>query len=437
MIYAKNLPKGGVNPPTKSLVPGAAAITNAAVPSVAVIPMLQHAGKAAVCLVKTGDTVREGMLIGRADGEHSANVHSSIPGRVVELIRVTLPGSAACDAVVIELGGEFEKSGRPSQVHAWEKLQKAELVAKVRAAGIVGLGGEVVPTHLKLTVAPGRKVALFVANGVDCEPSLSADHALMREKADEIVEAIRICQTVLGAERAVLAIGEQAEDLASRFELLFKEAGFPGDVALMPSSYPQGHEQLVLSSLGGNDCASGGKSIVMNVATLNAVYEAVVLGKPLIERVLTVTGLPVAAPRNLKARLGTRLEDLFDECGGFQSPPGKIVMGGPMRGVSIESLDLPVTKATMGVVAFDRVEARTRTEWPCIRCGSCVEACPWELSPTRLFKLIRQGRVEEAEGEGLGRCTECGCCAYSCPSHIPLADVLRSGKQAKKRDADG
>jgi Na+-translocating ferredoxin:NAD+ oxidoreductase subunit C len=437
MIYAKNLPRGGIDPPTKSLVPEAERIANAAVPSVAVIPMLQHAGKPAVCLVKPGDAVREGMLIGRADGKFSANVHSSIPGTVVELRRLVLPGMAACDSVVIELGGEFEKSGRRQPTHEWGKLSRDELVSSIHAAGIVGLGGGLTPTHLKLEGAPGRKVRLLVANGVACEPLLDADNALMREKPAEIVEGIRICQAALGAGRVVLAVGEHAEDLVPQFERLFAKTGPACEVALVPSRYPQGHEQLVLASVDVGAAESPDDAVVLNVATLHAVYEAVVLGKPLIERVLTVTGSPVAAPRNLKARVGTRLRDLFDECGGFVSSPAKIVMGGPMRGVSIDSLDLPVFKATSGVVAFDRVEARLRRELPCIRCGSCIEVCPWGLSPTLLFKLIRQGDVQTAESEGLARCTECGCCAYSCPSHIPLVEVLRAGKSAQKRSADG
>jgi Na+-translocating ferredoxin:NAD+ oxidoreductase subunit C len=145
--------------------------------------------------------------------------------------------------------------------------------------------------------------------------------------------------------------------------------------------------------------------------------------------VLTVTGLPVAAPKNLKVRIGTRIGDLFDDCGGFTSPPGKIVMGGPMRGIAVDSLDTPVTKGTLGVVAFTRGEAHTRLPWPCIHCGACVEACAWDLVPTRLFKLIQQGDSAAAAAEGLGRCTECGCCAFACPSHIPLVDVMRTGKK--------
>jgi electron transport complex protein RnfC len=177
--------------------------------------------------------------------------------------------------------------------------------------------------------------------------------------------------------------------------------------------------------------------VVLNVATLFAVYEAVVMDAPLIERVLTVTGAPVVVPRNLKVRMGTLVRDLFDDCGGLSMQPGKVVVGGPMRGVAIASLDVPVTKGTAGVTAFAGAQARTRKEWPCIHCGVCVEVCPWDLVPTRLHKLIQQGEIEQAMGEGLDRCTECGCCAFACPSHIPLVDILRTGKRSRGRASDG
>ena len=412
---------------------------NAAVPSVAVIPLLQHAGRPARAVVKPGDVVREGMLIGSADGQYSANVHSSIPGRVREIRRIAGHGSRASEAVVIELGGEFEKSGRRQAVRAWDSLSRADLRAMVRAGGIVGLGGHLVPTHLKLRDRAPAAPSLLVANGVGSEPSLSADFALMREKPREIAEGLRICRKIVECGRAVLAIGEDAEELVPGFEQAFRALGMECEIALLSSRYPQGNEQLIVAGIEGADAPApvSASTIVLNVGTLLAVYEAVVLDRPLIERVVTVTGTPVHMPRNLKVRLGTRIEDLFDDCGGLAAPPGKIVVGGPMRGIAVDTLDVPVTKGTAGVMVFAGADARTPTEWPCIRCGSCVEACPWGLVPTRLYKLIQQGELAAARKEGLARCTECGCCAYACPSHIPLSSVLRSGKQALKRDGNG
>ena len=438
MTNARSLLRGGVNPPDDRLLSRAAPIGNAALPAIAVIPMLQHAGAPARCLVKPGDLVSEGMLIGRAEGAQCANVHSSIPGRVLEVKEISMPGGLASLAAVIELGGAFERSGRPRGAMEWKGLSRVDLLGKIQAAGIVGLGGRCVPTHQKLMRAPGRRVSLFVASGVDCEPTLSAAHALMRDRAREIVEGMRICQSLLDAARVVLAVGQDAEGLVEEYGRLFAATDLQCDIAVLPSRYPQGNEQLILASLDGSGVLSptSPESVVLHAGTLYAVYEAVVFDKPLMERVLTVAGTPVAGPRNLKVRLGTPIGELFEECGGLSFDPGKIVVGGPMRGVPVDSPGVPVTKGTTGVVAFTRREARERREWPCINCGSCVDACPWGLVPARLYKLIRQGSVASAAGEGLSRCTECGCCAFACPSHLRLVPMLHSGLRALEDKAD-
>jgi electron transport complex protein RnfC len=429
------LPRGGVDPPAEILVPRGSGIANAAIPPRALIPLLQHAGKPAICLVKTGDRVREGMLIGKADGSRSANVHASIPGIVVEVREHSLPTGESCTAVAIELGGEFETSGRPRARREWQRLSRLDLLDRIRAAGVVGLGGGSLPTHLKLAAPPGAAPAILVANGVESEPSLCADDALLREKGSEVLEGLRICQALLTPARTVIALGEHSEDLVPEFERLVRETCTSADVAVLPSRYPYGHEQLVLAALGAGPLSSrppgaGMSPTVLNVATLFAVFEAVVLDKPLVERVLTLTGTSLSHPQNLKVRFGTAIRDLIEECGGLTSEAGKIVMGGPMRGVSVDSLDLPVTKGIAGIVAFGGPAARQRPELPCIRCGSCIEACPWDLVPTRLSKLVRMGDTAAAAREGLSRCTECGCCAYACPSRIPLVAILREGKRA-------
>jgi electron transport complex protein RnfC len=292
---------------------------------------------------------------------------------------------------------------------------------------VVGLGGGLLPTHLKLAVPPGGSVGMLVANGVESEPSLSADDALLREKAADVMEGLRVCQAILTPARTVIALGEHSEDLAPEFERLVRQAGMSADVQVLPSRYPYGHEQLVLAALDGPPWGDGA---VLNVATLYAIFEAVVFHKPLIERVLTVTGAPLSRPRNLKVRLGTGVRDLLEECGGLASEAGTVVMGGPMRGVSIDSLDLPVTKGTGGIIAFGGRGTRRGAEQPCIRCGSCIEACPWDLVPIRLSKLIRAEDAPGAAREGLSICTECGCCAYACPSRIPLVAIMRDGKRA-------
>ncbi len=429
--------RAGIYPPDHSSLSRAASITNAPVPPLAVIPLLQHSGKPARCMVKPGQTVGEGMLIGQAEGPHSAHLHSSIPGRVVEIIESPLIGGGTCPAVVIELGGSFERSGRPQTALPWDSLGPQALLDLIRSAGVVGMGGEGVPTHLKLALSQSQKTELFVANGVDCEPSLTADYAVMRERPAQIVEGARICRKILGASRAVIAVGDSSEDLVPPLRIAIQDQGDPIELIVVPSHYPYGHEELLLASISGHGVSSENgspppigspRSIILNVATINAVFEAVVYRRPVIDRVLTVTGMAVRTPRNLKVRIGTPISDLLAECGGLVSEPAKVVLGGPMRGAAIESLQIPVTKGTFGVVAFSHAEARPRREWPCVHCGACVDACPWGLEPTRIYKLIERRRMEEAAEAGLSRCTECGCCAFACPSHIPLVAILRRGK---------
>jgi electron transport complex protein RnfC len=290
MTHPTKLPRGGVDPPAEILVPRGMAITNAVIPSRALIPLLQHSGKAAECLVKPGDKVSEGMLIGKADGPGSAHVHASIPGTVSELRDLRLPGGEVCTAVAIELGGEFETSGRPRTRRRWEGFPRLDLLDRIRTAGVVGLGGASFPTHLKLAMPPGRSASMLVANGVDSEPSFSADDALLRAKAAEIVEGLGVCQALLTPARTIVSLGEQSEDLVREIEGILRRTGVKAEVTVLPSRYPHGHEQLVLAALDGMPPGGETAATVLNVATLFAVLEAVVLDKPLIERVLTVTG---------------------------------------------------------------------------------------------------------------------------------------------------
>jgi electron transport complex protein RnfC len=439
MTRFKTLPRGGVRPPEGGQITLSLAIENAPVPPLALIPMLQHKGSPAECVVRPGDRVREGMLIGRESGDVSANVHSSIPGVVVDILEVDTPALGRSRAIAIELGGEFGRSGKPRREGEWESLSGEELFGRIRSAGVVGMGGGLVPTHVKLANVPGRPVGLLVGNGVGTEPPLSADHALMREKPREIAEGLRVCRRILGAPRVVLALGEDDEELVPSFERIFAEKADGIEVAVLSSMYPQGHEALVIAAVAGGSLPTPpprGDSVVFNVATLVAVYESVALDKPHIERVVTVTGPSIQTPRNLKVRIGTPIGELFAECGGLSSEPGKVVLGGAMRGTSIDSLAVPVTKGVGGVQVFARGEAARRREWPCIRCGACIEACPWALAPVRLYKLIDSGETRSALEEGLRECTECGCCAYVCPSRIPLVEGFHRGRVAAARGRD-
>jgi electron transport complex protein RnfC len=360
-----------------------------------------------------------------------------LPGIVVGVSEAKGADGVVSQAALIEFGGEFGRTGRVFTPSDWERLGRNELLGRIRACGVVGLGGGLVPTHLKLAREPSRPAAFLVANGVECEPSLHADVCLMREKSREITTGMSICQKIIDAARVVLAVGEPyEEELAPLFRDAFAHTTQGFEIMALSQRYPQGHEDLVKASVLARAAGSNGaevglvECVVLNVATLFAVYEAVVLQKPLTERFVTVTGSAVKRPSVLKVRIGTPVGDLFEECGGLIEEPGKVVLGGPMRGISVSSLSYPVTKGVAGIMAFTHAEAGGGRQLPCIRCGACVEVCPWGLVPTRLNKLIEKGNVTEALAEGLSSCTECGCCAFACPSRIPLVEGLRKGKQS-------
>lgn len=429
MKQPKTFPRGGVYPPDTSALSRMEPLTNAAVPPRAVISMRQHAGPPAECIVRPGDTVREGMMIGRAQGPRSAHVHSSIPGRVVEISEQTVARGERCQVVTIEMGGEFDRSGRLGAEREWQSLSRAELLGRIQSAGVVDLGDSNLPAHLTLAARLNGSVGLLIANGVESDPSLSCVSALLREKPREIVVGLRIARRLLGPSRVALAVGEADAALVPGFERAVDDAGEEIEITVVSSKYPQADgEQLSATLLDGR--AVEGQVVVLAAGTLLAVHEAVVLDKPLIERVVTVTGSIVRHPRNLKARIGTRIEELIEECGGLTAPAAAIVLGGLMTGLAVDSPDASLAKTVNGVIALSAREARVPRERPCIGCGRCIDACPWGLAPTRLYKLAAHGRYRAAFAEGLAECSECGCCAFACPSRIPLADGLGRGKLA-------
>jgi electron transport complex protein RnfC len=449
MRQAKTFPRGGVYPPDTSERSRSEPVTNAAVPSRAVVSMSQHAGMPAECLVRPGDLVREGMMIGRAKGPRSAHIHSPIPGRVVEITEAAGLGGEPCPAVAIELGGEFDRSGHSSAEREWRELSRFDLLGKIQSAGIVDLGGSFLPAHLALASQPGETVALLAANGVEPDPSLSCVSVLLREKPREVVKGIAVARKLLAPSRTVLAVGEADRHLVPAFERAVDEAQEQIEITVVSARYPQGDPQQLAATLLGGDRTDGGAGggrgreeagrpavrpvVVLAAATFFAVYEAVALDKPLIERLVTVSGSIVRRPRNLKARIGTRIDELFDECGGLTGPAGAIVLGGLMTGRAVDSPDAPLTKAVSGVIALSAREARVPRERPCIGCGRCIDACPWGLVPARLYKLVAHDRIAIALEEGLAECSECGCCAFACPSRIPLAHGLGQGKTKEAR----
>jgi len=431
MKNAKTFPRGGVHPPDFKSYTREEAIRNAPVPAEAVIPMSQHMGSPAECLVQPGDDVHEGMLIGRATGPFSASVHSSVPGKVKEIKEIYLPNGIKSQAVVIAVEGEFNRAdGDPA---AWQQMSKEELLTRIREMGIVGLGGATFPTPLKYSIREGRKVESFVINGVECEPFLTADHRLMLEKSEEILTGIRIVARILEPEQVLIGIEENKPDAVEVLARAVENAGLDYQVVPLKLKYPQGDEKQLLKSLIGREVPSGGLpldigAVVSNVGTAFAVYEAFIKNKPLVERVVTVSGSALAEPANLKVRVGTPVSDLVEDCGGFKESPVKIISGGPMMGFALADLDAPVTKGTSGILVLSRKEAGRAVETNCLSCGRCLRACPMGLQPVNLYKYIDHLRYEDALAEGLMDCKECGCCSYVCPAHIPLVQGMKLGK---------
>lgn len=433
MNELKSFKKGGVHPHDHKKATADLPIRNASVPSRAVIPLHQHMGKPALCTVKAGDTVTEGMLIGQAAGFFSANVSSSIPGTVTEITEIYQPNGLKSQAVVVELAGEFEKSGKTEKKQSWENLDGKTILDKIADTGIVGLGGATFPTHIKYAIKEGARVTDFVVNGVECEPYLTCDYRLMLEKTAEILTGIQIVSRIIKPERITIGIENNKPQAISHIRKQIRARGLDYRVVPLKMRYPQGDEKQLLKAVVEKEVPSGGLpldigAVVSNVGTLHAIYEAVVLNKPLIERIVTVTGSVVNRPANLKVRVGTKISELIEECGGFSETPAKIIVGGPMMGFAIYDLDTPVTKGTSGIIALSRSEVKEETGTNCLSCGRCIRACPMGLNPTTLYKYIDFAQYERAKAEHLLDCKECGCCSYSCPARLPLVHTMKLGK---------
>lgn len=435
MAERRTFPRGGIAAPDGKDLTLGRPIANASIPPVAVLPLRQHGGLAAACVVSVGQAVREGALIGTPTEAASAAVHSPIPGRVIAIGEIRLTDGTASPAVTVELGGEFDLSGRAFETRPWRSMQKAELLAQVRQMGVVGMGGQGVPLHWKYRIHAERRVDAFLVNVLDGDSYLTADVRLLLEKPREIAEGILIAVRILEPARVILAVTERSAAAGQALADALRDLGGKAAVEVLEDRYPQGEERQLAATILGEETPQAvplrERGVVVScVATLFAVYEAVALGKPLIDRVLTVSGPSVRSPGNLKVRFGTPFSELFAECGGLLPDCGRMVVGGPLRGHALCEPGAPVTKLTTGAVALPRRGSWRGAEGACIRCARCVDACPYGLEPYRLSRLAEAGRTGALVREGVGECVECGCCAYVCPARIPLLRTLRAGKRA-------
>ena len=404
------------------------------IPKQVMIPVGQNLGAPSKPLVNKGDEIKAGQLIAQGEAFISANVHSSVSGKVVKIDEVIDQSGYRRPAVVVNVDGDewIDEINRDERIHKKITASKEEIVEKIKKMGIVGMGGAAFPSHVKLMVPQGKKADYLLINGVECEPYLTADHRLMLEKGEEILTGVSILMKGLEVKEAVIGIENNKPDAIKHLSEL--ASGYEGiRVEALKVKYPQGGEKQLIKAVTGREVPSGKLPIevgcvVNNIGTAFAVYEAVQKNKPLFERVVSVTGKKLKNKRNFLVRIGAPVSELIEAVGGVPENTGKIVSGGPMMGKALTSLDAPVVKATSGILLFDRKESKRVTVQACIRCGKCINVCPMGLEPVLLSQLSDHERWEEAGHNIIMDCIECGSCQYTCPSGRPLLDYIRLGK---------
>lgn len=418
---------GGVHP-AEGKIANASPVVDAPLLETYTVPLQQHIGAPAKALVQKGDKVLKGQRIGEASGFVSANVHAPTSGEVVDITTCLGPLGNQLPALVIKADGEDRAVDTMPALDPCNSSPE-DLKKRVQDAGIVGMGGAGFPTHVKLS--PSKPVDTLILNGVECEPCLTADHRLMLEHPECILAGARVSASILGIKNVIVAIEANKKDA---IKLLDERASAYGiDVHQLVVRYPQGAEKQLIYALTGRKVPSGGLPmdvgcVVQNVGTASAIGIAVLYGRPLYERVTTVTGLPVVNPGNWRFRVGTMYRDAIRLAGGVKYNPAKIISGGPMMGMSVYSMDIPVMKNTSGILLLGPDEVVQYEPHPCIRCGRCNDNCPMTMMPGILAEQIENSRFDLAEQWHVMDCIECGCCSYGCPAHRPLVQFMRRAK---------
>ena len=429
----KTFPLGGVHP-SECKLSRQSAIRYMPVPEVVTIPLAQHIGAPALPIVKKGDRVVVGQLIGRSETFVSSLIHSSVSGVVTTVDMFEGPQGRRQMGVTIKVEGDewSPEIDRSPEVVRECTPSPSEILKKITEAGIVGMGGATFPTHVKLSIPPGKTAEYLIINGVECEPYLTADHRVMLERGEEVLIGVELLARCLGVRRTYIGVENNKPDA---IEHLRKLASKFDNIRVVPLKvqYPQGGEKQLIAAITGREVPSGALPVdvgcvVQNVGTALAVYEAVQKNKPLIDRVVTVTGQGMVSPANFMVRIGTSMREVVEFAGGMPADGAKVVCGGPMMGRAVSNLEAPITKGASGLLIFDRKDALRKPEGSCIKCGKCVEVCPMGLEPYLLNVLSRKHRWEECEAAAAADCIECGSCSYICPANIALLDYIRWGK---------
>lgn len=431
---------GGIHPDENKLS-NDAVTQPAPLPKQAVFPMSQHIGAPAKPVVKKGDKVKVGTLIAEAGGFISAPIHSSVSGTVFKVDNAINASGYLQSAIIINVERDeweetIDRSTKLETLEQHPELTPEEIVNRIKAAGVVGMGGACFPTFVKLCPPPGAKPECVIINGVECEPYITSDYRLMMEKGDELIEGVKILMAGAKVNKGYIGIEDNKPAAIELLANKLQEKGIDNiEVVPLAKKYPQGGEKQLVDAVIGRQVPAPPAipvnvgAIVQNAGTAVAVYEAVMKHKPLFERYTTVTGKKLAKPSNFLVRMGTSFGELIDLCGGLPEGENKVLAGGPMMGKAVNSLDVPVGKGQNAVTILTDDDAHRQAAQPCIRCAKCVSACPMGLEPFLLATGSALKKWDLLEKEMITSCIECGSCQFTCPAHRPMLDNIRLGKQ--------
>ena len=431
-IFRKGVPHWGVHPDDRKRPAADAPLRTLPLPQRLYLPLQQHIGQAARPAVLVGQQVLKGQLLADAQGNVSARIHAPTSGTVVAIGEITAPHSSGLPVLAITLEADGMERAAEVPVHDDPlTLEPAELSRRIAVAGVVGLGGATFPAAVKLALGQRSAVTTLLMNGGECEPYLSCDDRTMRDFAAEVVDGIRLMLRATGAANALVGIEDNKPEAIAK--MIEAARSFPEvTVRALPALYPMGSERQLILMLTGREVPADARPsdigvVVHNVGTARAVHRALRCAEPLTQRIVTVNGGAVANPGNIVVPIGALVSDVL-AFAGLRGTPARLVMGGPMMGSALPHADVPVVKGTSGILAFDADEAAAHEPGPCIRCGSCLAACPMGLLPLEMAAQVRAGDLKRAAALGLADCMSCGCCAFVCPSRIPLVQFFSHAK---------